>query len=56
MTTYWRMWGNIKTTTKQYRLDFLQDHPRALGKTLEFNGESFFDVDLLEAVRNSLSD
>ncbi len=53
-STYWRMWDKIKATTPEDRQKFLDEHPRAEGKDLDFFGETFFDVDLLESVRNSL--
>lgn len=54
MSTYWDMWDRIKKTSEEDRRAFLEAHPRAKGKDLEFGGSIFFDVDLLEAIRNSL--
>lgn len=54
VSTYWRMWDKIKAMSVEDRQKFLDEHPRAEGKDLEFGGEMFFDVDLLESVRNSL--
>jgi len=54
MSTYLRMWELIKTSSVKERDDFLREHPRAEGKDIEFQGQTFFDVDLLEAIRSSL--
>jgi len=53
-STYWRMWDKIREIGPEKCQAFLDEHPHATGKNLEFGGETFFDVDLLEAVRNSL--
>ena len=54
MSKYLDMWTKIKESTEEERRHFLELHPRAEGKDLYFRGEIYFDVDLLEAVRNSL--
>jgi len=54
MSTYLRMWELIKKTPMNERQTFLNTHSPAKGINLVFNGETFFDVDLLEALRNSV--
>lgn len=54
MSTYLRMWEKIKATSEEDRKAFLVAHPRAEGKDVDFFGETYFDVDLLESVRNSI--
>lgn len=56
MSTYLKMWEKIKATSEEDRKKFLEEHPRALGKDVDFFGETYFDVDLLESVRNSIRD
>jgi 2-oxo-4-hydroxy-4-carboxy--5-ureidoimidazoline (OHCU) decarboxylase len=53
-SVYWQMWEKLKAASVEERQEFLKEHPRAEGKDLEFRGQTFFDVDLLESMRNSL--
>lgn len=54
-STYLKMWEKIHEATPEHLEQFLKDHPRAVGQDLEFMGETFFDVDLLESLRNAKS-
>jgi len=55
MSQYLDMWGKINASTEDELWKFLEDHPRAEGRDLWFNGAKYFDVDLLEAIRNKLN-
>jgi len=54
MSIYLEMWAEIKSTTESYRREFLEDYGPAVGKNVLYYKGIYFDVDLLEAVRNSL--
>lgn len=53
---YYEMWERIKTSPSDYRKGFIDGYGPAQGKDTVFLGKKFFDVDLLEALRNSLHD
>lgn len=54
MSAYLRMWELIKQTSVEKRQEFLNEHEPARGVDLNFQGETFLDVDLLAAIRNSI--
>lgn len=54
MNTYLRMWKLINEAPVVECQAFLEKNSPARGRDLEFRGETFFDVDLLEAIRNAL--
>ena len=55
MSRYLDMWGKINAATEDELWKFLEDHPRAEGRDLWFKDAKYFDVDLLEAIRNKLN-
>jgi len=54
MSTYLKMWAEIKGATEEYRREFVEKYGPAKGHDVQFVEGIYFDVDLLEAIRNSL--
>lgn len=54
MSKYIEMWGKIKAATPEDRRVALKMFSPATGKDVPFFGERYFDVDLLEALREAV--